>query len=350
MLLDFVHNLILFSLLCFFSIYLFIFSYKYRKVNKYGFNSTILTVFILMVLAFCILFVDGLIPYPLNAAINIWLFIVFGVQIAYFTLIKVKFKESGNKTNIDDTTYDGGELKLTSEYLRKSFHISILLVVFCFFFFALWINKMIYDVYLADPQLYYTIWHISEYPLPPNSSANLTIAFTWTFMLFICATMFLLIPDIFRIYNRKYSLFSGIYKKVIRLKELYACGPQIYLTLSCTFVFLFAVLGIISVPVVIAGILIAAFGDAAAAIIGRKFGKHQFNTFFERNGKKSYEGLIAGFSVSYITAFIFVGPIVAFFGAIVFSIIDYLNFRIADNVLNPILCTLAMIIPYGLFV
>ncbi|MHA1292976.1 MAG: hypothetical protein ACTSQJ_09940 [Promethearchaeota archaeon] len=346
MLLSFIHNLILFLVLIFLAIYLLAFSFKYRKINKYGFNSTILTAIILIVLGSSILIFDGLLPYPLNAAINIWLGIIFGVQGIYFIIIKFKYKEKINKTNIDETTYDGGELKLKSEYLRKSFHTFILLVAICYFFLAFLINDFVFQLYSSDPELYYSIWRTLDYPLQPKNTEQIKIALIWTFMFFIAAIILFIIPDIFRIYNRKYSIFSGVYKKVIRMKELYAVGPQIYLVLACTFIFLFAVFGLISPIVAVAGMMIAAFGDAAAAIIGRKYGKHKFNTFFQKDEQKSYEGTIAGFTVSFLVAVIFVGPFIAILGALTFSIIDYLNPKIADNVLNPIFCTFVMMIPF----
>ena len=347
MLISFIHNLILCSILILLSIYLLTFSIKYRKSNQYGFNSTIITAFILVALGIALVIFDFLVPYPLNAAINIWLGIIFAAQALYFLIIKFKFREGGNKENIEEASYEEGELKLKREYLRKSFHTVILLVAFCYFFLAFLINDFVYDyIYLADPELYYSIWGTSEYPLPPATSNDVMITFNWTFMFFLCAILLLIIPDIFRIYNRKYSLFSGVYKKVIRMKELYSVGPQIYLTLACTFVFLLAILGIFIPGVAIAGMMIAAFGDAAAAIFGRKFGTHKFDTILQKEEKKSYEGFVAGVGVSFLVALFFVGPFLALLGAITFGIIDYLNPKIADNILNPIFCSVTMMIPF----
>ncbi|MHA1272104.1 MAG: hypothetical protein ACTSQP_01645 [Promethearchaeota archaeon] len=329
----------------FLSLYLLAFAYKHRDINKYGFNSTIVTAICLLIIGVIVLIFD-LIPYPINAAINVWLAIVFVIQGIYFIIIKIVYKEQINKENIDVNTYENGEIKLKREYMRKSFHSVVILVVICYFMLALIINDFVYNIYVSDPDLYYSIWKTHEYPLNPKSTSNLEVTIKWTLMFFISALIFLTIPDIFRIYNRKYSIFSGVYKRVIRLKEFYTLGPQVYLTLGCTFTFLLAVLGIFIPAVAIAGMMIAAFGDAAAAIIGRRFGKHKFQTFIQREELKSYEGLIAGFIVSYISAFFFVGPIFAILGALTFSILDYLNPKIADNILNPILCTITMMIPF----
>lgn len=348
-LLNLVHNLILFSFLLISAIYLMVFSYKYKKLNPYGFNSTILVSFILGTIGTCVLFIDWLIPYPLNAAINIWLAIILSIQFVYYIFIRLKYKEKGNKENIEEKTYENGELKIEKEYLRKSFHTVIILVVFCYFIFAKWINEVIFQVYLDGPELYYSIWNTAEYPLPPSNTEEIYIIFSWTFMLFVAATIFLLVPDVFRIYNRKYSLYSGIYKKVIRMKELYSVGPQIYLTVGCMFVFMLSIFGLISPLVSLAGMMIAAFGDAAAAIIGRKYGKHQFHTLLQRDERKSYEGFIAGLIVSFFVSLFIVGPFIAILGALIFALIDYLNPKIADNVLNPILCSLFMMIPIWFF-
>ena len=341
------HNILIAVLLFSLSIYLMIFAYKYREENRYGFNSTILVVVFLIILGVSILLFENLIPYPINGAISVWLGVVFAAQGVYFLVMKYRYKEEGNKANIDDDSYaENGELKLKKEYMRKSFHLVVLLIVICYFFLALIINDLVYRIYLNDPQLYYSIWSISDYPYVPSTANDLQVMASWTFMFFVSATIFLIIPDIFRIYNRKYSMFSGVYKMVIRKKELYSLGPQIYLTISCTFVFLLSILGFIEPLVALAGMMIAGFADAAAAIIGRKYGTHKFKTVVQKDEEKSYEGLLAGFLVAYIVALIFVGPIVAIFGALTFSIIDYLNPKLADNVLNPILCSFAMLIPF----
>ncbi|MFO8018465.1 MAG: hypothetical protein R6U96_07505 [Promethearchaeia archaeon] len=346
MLLNLIHNVLLFVILIAFAVYLFIISYKFREENRYGFNSVLLTASILLFLAFIILSIDWLLPYPLNAAINIWIGIISLVQCIYYIIMRIKFKETGDKENIEESSYENGEIKVKRELLRKSFHSVIILVIFCYYYFAPWINRVIFQVYLDGPDLYHSIWNITEYPLPPTTSSDLEVVFSWTLMLFISALLLLLIPDAFRIYNRKYSIFSGVYKKVIRLKELYTVGPQIYLTLGCTFIFLLAVLGIFIPSVTLAAMLIAAFGDAAAAIFGRKYGKHRFKTVFQKDELKSYEGLIAGFLVSYFSAFFIVGPWIALMGALTFTVLDLLNPNVADNVSNPILCTLVMMIPY----
>ncbi len=341
------HNIVIFSLFFVISILLFYFGVKYRKSNKYGSNSSILSGIILDIIGIITLVLNPL-PYPLNAVITIWILIVFGVQFAYFVIIRYKFKTRGDKMLLDETVYDGGQLKLQAEFMRKGFHLVALLVFLCFYFWSISINLLMFDVYTVGPDFYQWIWQTSIYPYPPSTAEELDIAMGFTLMFFLAAVILLIIPDMFRIFNRKYSIFSGVYKKTLRMKEFYASGPQIYLTVSFTIMFLLSYYGIIHYRITLAAMAIAAFADAAAAVVGRKYGKHTLRTLFNK-GEKSWEGLIAGFVVAYVGALIFVGPIVSIFGALTFSLIDYLNPKLADNILNPIFCSLAMIVPFIFF-
>jgi len=107
--------------------------------------------------------------------------------------------------------------------------------------------------------------------------------------------------------------------------------------------------GLIYISVFFAGILIACLSDASAALIGRRFGKHKI--ILRNKDVKSIEGFIAGVAVAYVIGFIFVGPIYAIMGALLFFLIDYLPSVTADNILNPILIPIGiqlMIFLFGL--
>ena len=55
---------------------------------------------------------------------------------------------------------------------------------------------------------------------------------------------------------------------------------------------------------------------------------------------KSVEGFVAGVIVAYIIGLIFLGPVYAIIGAVVFFITDYFPAFTADNIINPILIPL----------
>ena len=82
-------------------------------------------------------------------------------------------------------------------------------------------------------------------------------------------------------------------------------------------------------------ICISVFSDMFAALIGRKWGKHKWKIV----PGKSFEGSIAGFIVGFVTATIFIGPILALIGSCLFVFTDIAldKVKICDNALNPIL-------------
>ena len=109
-------------------------------------------------------------------------------------------------------------------------------------------------------------------------------------------------------------------------------------------------------PIFAAVALITAGADAAASLIGKKYGKHKFN----ENSKKTIEGYIAGFSMTFLIVVMISGiyhPFMAvsltlivsmaFVASIIFFLVDsILSKSITDNILNPILCGLAMWLIY----
>jgi dolichol kinase len=96
-------------------------------------------------------------------------------------------------------------------------------------------------------------------------------------------------------------------------------------------------------------ILIATVGDGAASVFGLRFGRMRF----PKSSEKTVIGYIAGFIASFAIGFGFIllfGDlvhitsifIVAFSGGLTFSIIDLLNLKVDDNILNPLFCALVM--------
>lgn len=82
------------------------------------------------------------------------------------------------------------------------------------------------------------------------------------------------------------------------------------------------------------GVLIACLSDAAAALFGRRYGKHKVTV--RSRDTKSVEGFLAGTILAYIIGLILVGPVYAIIGAVIFFLTDYFPVYTADNILNPI--------------
>ncbi|MHA1130546.1 MAG: diacylglycerol/polyprenol kinase family protein [Candidatus Helarchaeota archaeon] len=96
--------------------------------------------------------------------------------------------------------------------------------------------------------------------------------------------------------------------------------------------------------------MISALADAAASIVGKRWGKHKFPS----GSKKSVEGYIAGAIVAFFTGYIvilffgffftppvtinayFIPLVYATIAALIFFVLDVLSLPIDDNIINPI--------------
>ncbi|MFX1479133.1 MAG: phosphatidate cytidylyltransferase, partial [Promethearchaeota archaeon] len=156
-----------------------------------------------------------------------------------------------------------------------------------------------------------------------------------TMMGIIGGLMLAIISDLVRvIWGPEYSFFNFLTRAMLRNKEKNALGPQIYMITGFAFSFMLYITNLIHIQAVLAGVLISCLADAAAALIGRKYGKHKIKV--RSNDKKSIEGFLAGTILAYLMGLIFLGPIYALFGALIFFITDYFPVYTADNILNPI--------------
>ena len=102
-----------------------------------------------------------------------------------------------------------------------------------------------------------------------------------------------------------------------------------------------------------ASILIATIGDGAASIFGLRFGKKKFPKSSEKTIIGYIAGFLASFGIGLVIVILFepVLPsvkiiIIGISGGFTFLIIDLLNLRIDDNILNPIFSASIMAIFY----
>ncbi|MHA1681318.1 MAG: hypothetical protein ACTSUE_09935 [Promethearchaeota archaeon] len=138
-------------------------------------------------------------------------------------------------------------------------------------------------------------------------------------------------------------------KAIYRKKEIGAAlGSHISLTVGCMSVIM--IFGPYYPDIVVASVSVSAIGDAAANIVGKKFGTHEFKTAFSRK-RKTIEGLISAVIVSFVLSFLFLiyrfGPysfLLAFVAAGVIIVIDWLSIQVSDNLLNPVLTSIAMVL------
>jgi dolichol kinase len=329
----------------------------FRNKNKYGGVSTVVCGICFLIFGYFNA-VGRFFPYPYNGFMVWWIMFIIIFSFSFMGIIKrIKNKmalensqsiiQEGRKPilrrYIDRMTKGNpysAEITFKMELVRKSFHLMGLLLVLAYFgFFNLLfpvtriINDSVIELINNIQPAYELIWGpVSMYPFgigDPQAVEYLTM------MALIGSLMFAIIPDLIRIiWGPEYSIFNFLSHSMLRNKEINAAGPQIYIITGFIFSYMLYMAGIIHILAFFAGILIACLSDAAAALIGRGYGKRKVKVMSKET--KSVEGFLAGTILAYLIGLILVGPIYAIIGSIVFFITDYFPIYTADNILNPI--------------
>jgi dolichol kinase len=324
--------------------------------NQYGGTSTIVCGFCFLIFGFYNLFI-GFFHYPYNGFMVWWIgFNLLAAWIFFLLIKRVINKMDSKNNNIESSTKKKSvlrryverlrkenpyreEISFKMELIRKSFHLmGLLLVIGYFGFFILPpLIQLISDsvvILIHDIQpAYEFLWgDVTLFPYAIGDPLGLKHL---TMMALIGALMFAIISDLIRILKGpEYSIFNFLTRSMLRNKEINATGPQIYIITGFIFSYMLYLAGLIEILPFFAGILIACLADAAAALMGRKFGKHKVKV--RSKDTKSVEGFLAGTVVAYLIGLILVGPVYAIIGAIIFFLTDYFPVYTADNILNPI--------------
>ncbi|MBY8980469.1 MAG: hypothetical protein KGD72_08770 [Candidatus Lokiarchaeota archaeon] len=330
----------------------------YRAKNSYGGISSILCGVCYLIFGYYNSVVGGgFFSYPFNGFMVWWIFMILVFNLIFTTIIRGDIKRMRGETDngkvgsrkesilrryIKKMTQENpykDDIPFKMELIRKSFHLSGFLLLIAFFgFLALppltsLVNDGIITMIQQFEPSYNFIWgDLSNYPFvfgDPQAVVEITM------FALIGALAFVIVSDIIRIvWGPEYSIFNFLTKSMLRNKEKNAAGPQIYIITGIIFSYMLYMADIIDIFVFFAGILIACLSDASAAIIGKRYGKHKITL---RNEEvKSVEGFVAGVLVAYVIGFVFVGPVYALMGALIFFLTDYLPAVTADNILNPI--------------
>lgn len=131
------------------------------------------------------------------------------------------------------------------------------------------------------------------------------------------------------------GFFGKLFGRMIRSHEQNGdwTGATYILIASCCTIALY------SKPIAIAALAFIIVGDSAAALIGRRYGKHKF-------GRKSYEGSAACLGATLLVAALAPGisfPVAAV-GAAVATLVEAKPLGVDDNISVPVLSGLAMTI------
>lgn len=338
----------------------------YKSNNRYGGTSTIICGILFIVFGYYnSLF--GFLPYPYNGFMVWWIGIIFGIYIAFALVIREVYKkmekrEALNQNDkkktilmkfIDSMTKEDPYqecISIKMEGVRKSFHLAgllFLLSYFGFFFIppiTTLVNNNVITFIGQTEDLYNILWGDINKQYPYIKNDFQAVIDLTTFAL-IATLVFAIISDLIRVvWGPEYSIFNLLTKAVLRKKEYNAAGPQIYLISGVIFSYTLYIIGLVDILAVVAGVLIACFSDAIAALIGRTYGKHKVICI--GGDTKSWEGFLAGTGSAFLIGLIVVGPIYALIAAFIFFILDYFPVVIADNILNPIAITIGISIFY----
>lgn len=361
-----IYGIVIGALLLSYCPIIFKFIKKYWYYNEFYSQSSILVIFICILVGLYfiittlpiffhflnVIFGDRLIfnkiTFPINIALDFVIFnssiIIFLFNIFYF--FKYKRKKYLKVTDLKKIKIFLWDIKLSDII----FQICIIGVIVC---------------YLDVGYLFNLVYKIPYWLIIWSSGAGLILGKAVCMFVFIIIGNLLLVKDFIRIYNyelypiKEISFDSHVNRSaVLGSKTLLVFGM-----LFSTFLF--------SGPIAMSTIAMSGFGDACATIFGVIMGKHHI-----RGGKspKTWEGCIAGFFsslslglVSYILVglvwygknlhfitILLIGVIINAIGATVFLLMDYYTpslplmdfykppIEISRKILNPIVLPIVM--------
>lgn len=337
----------------------------YKANNRYGGYSTIACGVLFLFFGYYNSII-GYFPFPYNGFFVWWIGMILFVNFVFSLIIrKIVRKMEEEKLNLNNSNVKKlkksvlrkyikmmtkenpykEKISLKMEYIRKSFHLLGLLIALAYFgfFFIPPLTELVNNnviLLIKDIEWSYNLlWgDINDFPY---TEGDFQAVIDITLFALIGALALAIISDLIRVlWGAEYSFFNFLTRPILRNKEKNAAGPQIHLISGIILSYMFYIMGLVHILAVFAGISIACISDAAAAIIGRKFGSHKVKCI---GGEiKSVEGFIAGVGSAYLTALICVGPIYALIAAFIFFLLDYFPTVIADNILNPILITIGI--------
>jgi len=246
---------------------------------------------------------------------------------------KVRLEEKHTEEENSNLTED---LPFKYEIYRKLTHLVVLGIAF--FYFTL--GFLVQNIFIYILELFPNI--VSEFFFSIyNIEANKMI-FTQYLVVFLVGVSLigLLTADFIRILKPNLYPLKPV-NRILRKKERQMrLGPHISMGIGCfSIIIIYGPFQPIGPIIICISMTMSIFGDMAANLVGRKFGKSKI-----RNTKKTYEGLIAGMSIAYISGIItllFINqiyPINLFsliilptIGTFLIGFIDFLDLDVDDN-------------------
>lgn len=328
-------------------------SFELKTVNRW---NTLLLCILVVIIAACIALPFSATIYYLYMPMNFYAVVVAGaLPFVFFIIAKFKKRTADELAHnqqlaegLDDTLekslQDTHNFTPKQEMKRKMFHLLAILYIF---------------TWVLEPLVFYGVSLLyAGIPNTPTAEnfGNASLLFNDIevekilfnglvvhFFMIIC--IFIGNADI-ELMRLRFNQYSFPMKKLLQVTrrptEITDTSASMLLLLGLGISSLILTYGpmdrIAGVYAQMAVICIAVFSDMFAALFGRKFGGKYFKKWKICPGK-SKEGTIAGFAVGFLSAMIFVGPILSLIGSILFMFTDLVldKVKLSDNALNPIL-------------
>ena len=291
----------------------------------------------------------GFIVFPFD--IFMIIFIIFFLPHFSFSVYREKRRfRLKEKTMDENALYLTEELPFKYELYRKLTHLVVLGIAF--FYFTLGFLVQNFFVYILDffpsivSDFFFSIYNIE---------ANKMI-FTQYLVVFLVGVSLIgfLTADFIRILKPNLYPLKPI-NRILRKKERHMrLGPHISMGIGCfSIIILYGPFQPIGPFSICTSMTMSIFGDMAANLVGRKFGRNKI-----RKTKKTYEGLFAGMSVAYLSGIItllllsqlyainlMILILLPLVGTVIIGILDFLDLDVDDNLsYNFVLSTILFFI------
>lgn len=346
--LEFIYNLLFLIESCAFSAILFLVSWKERGSHPYRYLSSLFSGLTWLFVGI-VVFAFTIVPYPYIGYASWWSGAWLLICYMHYAKVKKEMEpspagENAGTNGHDKSGNDGLEKK--NEWARKAFHLAGFLVIASYFLVSPLVAPLIKLAVNTSGTAYTSIWgpieHFYDFATVNEAAIYLTL-----FALMATSILVSLVDMTRIVFGEEYSLIKlieGRFGKILRDKERGIPGAEIFIAYSSTAAWIISIFFYPLVPgamfIGIACIMISTLADGVAAIVGKSIGKRALERPFDQI--KTVEGLIAGAVTSFLIGVIFMEWYLALIAAGIFVVIDYLSPPVSDNIINPIILTVAI--------
>jgi len=344
-------------------------TYVIYKKDKSGFSNNLIMISCLIITLFLLFHYRtgiGMVFFPpISYYLIFWS--VFGLSAYFILFLSTNIRTWLKRCNLNNQNINNNEKSspneevgydiefkeklerkksLAKEVRRKGVHLLMAITLLGPYVLAEWVAKNVANAYRFYESVGWVLLAIPKVPLD-DSFANIYLLETqsgllmghyWVILVLLGIIQVQILTENIRLHwpNLNYP-FKKIIQKTFREEEQYKFAAHIQLTI-CTVlaatIFLYwnpTLPYCIAINVIYA---VVSFGDATAAIIGKRFGKHKIS--FNKN--KSWEGAISALAFCFLLGSLIGGLIYGFIGALAFIVVDLATpkIKITDNALNPL--------------